>query len=60
MPAETTKWYASKTLWFASKVLWANAGLAAATVILEGVPDSYVWVPLANMILRYFTSRPLG
>ena len=53
MPAETTRW-------FASQVLWANAGLAAATVILEGVPDTYVWVPLANMLLRYFTSRPLG
>jgi hypothetical protein len=45
--------------WYRSKTLWINAGLAAGAVVLEAVPDTYAWVPLANMILRYFTTTSI-
>jgi len=48
----TKSWYKSKTLYF-------NLALGAATIVLDAVPDTYAWVPVANLLLRYFTSTSL-
>lgn len=43
-----------------SKTLWVNMAVAAAGVFLDTAPDDIEWVALANMILRYYTSKGLG
>jgi len=45
--------------WYKSKTLYLNMALACATLFLDAVPDTYAWVPLANMVLRYFTTTSI-
>ena len=47
---ESKKWYTSKTLWI-------NAALAVAAVVLDEAPEGVEWVAIANMILRYLTTK---
>ena len=49
----TKKWYASKTLWI-------NAALAVAAVVLDEAPDGVEWVAIANIVLRYLTTKAVS
>ncbi len=46
--------------WYESKTLWLNAALAAVGIFLDAAPEGVEWVAVANMVLRYFTSKSIG